>query len=320
MPAEPPGPRRTAVALCFVALVVAAAAFAVYRERDAFADALRRIGAWPMAASLLIATVAVGLTFPTWRAVLAGLGVPLPWAFGARLYYTSQLGKYLPGAVWPVVAQMEAGRSRGASRRTMLSGNLLTIVLSCCIGLLVACVALPAWSPHALTHYWWVMLALPLLVTLLHPRALPTLLDKAFALLRRAPLNEQLPLRYTTRAAGWAVASWIGLGLHLYVLSAALGHGGVSAFALCTGGMALAVSAGVLFIPAPAGAGLREVVLVLVLGSIMTPGEALAVVVASRALLIAADLLLAAAAAAARSRRRPAATGVPDAGRHRARR
>lgn len=318
VPAERPSTRRTAVAICFVALVVAAAAYAIYRERDAFGDALRHIGVWPMVVSLLIATAAVGMTFPIWREVLAGLGVPLPWGFGARVFFTSQLGKYLPGAVWPVVAQMEAGRARGASRRTILSGNLFTVVLSCCVGILVACVALPAWSPHALTHYWWVLLALPLLLALLHPRALPTLLDKVFALLHRPPLNEQLPLRYTMRAAAWSLASWAGLGLHLYVLSAALGHGGISAFALCAGGMALAVAAGVLFVPAPAGAGLREVILVLVLRSIMTSGEALAVAVASRALLIAADLLLAAGAAAARSRRRTAGAGVPGTSRHRA--
>ena len=60
--------------------------------------------------------------------------------------------------------------------------------------------------------------------------------------------------------------------------------------------MALAVSAGILFIPAPAGAGLRELVLVLVLKPDLGTGGALAIVVASRVLLVAADLLLAAAA------------------------
>jgi glycosyltransferase 2 family protein len=65
--------------------------------------------------------------------------------------------------------------------------------------------------------------------------------------------------------------------------------------------MALAISAGVLFIPAPAGAGLREVILVLVLRSALTPGQALAVAVGSRVLLIVADLLLAGLAGAARS-------------------
>jgi glycosyltransferase 2 family protein len=249
----------------------------------------------------VVGALGVAAMFPIWREVLAGLGVRLHWGAGARVFFTSQLGKYVPGSVWPVLMQMEAGRARGASRRTMLGGNLLTIVLSCCVGLLVACIALPAWSPHALTHYWWVFLSLPFLVVLLHPRALLAVLDKAFALLHRPPLNEQLPARSSVRAATWSILSWFLLGLHLYILCAAIGYAGLSTLALCIGGMALAISAGVLFIPAPAGAGLREVILVLVLRSALTPGQALAVAVGSRVLLIVADLLLAGLAGAARS-------------------
>jgi hypothetical protein len=93
------------------------------------------------------------------------------------------------------------------------------------------------WSAHALAHYWWVLLALPFLLALLHPRALPALLDRAFAVVGRQPL------RSTVRAGMWSALSWLLLGTHFYVLCAALGHTGFSAFALSVGGMALAVSA-----------------------------------------------------------------------------
>jgi len=271
------GGRRAAIAVGFVCLVILAAGYAIYRERHSFGAALRQVGVWPMVLSLVLGAAGVATTFPLWREVLVGLGAPIPWGPAARVFFTSQLGKYLPGSVWPVIMQMEAGRAWGANRRTMLGGNLVTIVLNCCVGLLVACIALPVWSPHALAHYWWVLLALPFLLALLHPRALPALLDKAFALLHRPPLNEHLPLRSTARAAEWSALCWVLLGLHLYVLCAALGHAGFSALALCVGGMALAMSAGVLFIPAPAGAGLREVVLVLVLRAVLSSGQALAI-------------------------------------------
>jgi uncharacterized membrane protein YbhN (UPF0104 family) len=57
--------------------------------------------------------------------------------------------------------------------------------------------------------------------------------------------------------------------------------------------MALAVSAGLLFLPAPAGAGMREVVLGVVLLTMLTSGQVVAVVVASRVIILLADLLLA---------------------------
>jgi glycosyltransferase 2 family protein len=59
----------------------------------------------------------------------------------------------------------------------------------------------------------------------------------------------------------------------------------------------------VLFLPAPAGAGVREVVLALVLSTVLNSGETLAVVLASRAILILSDLSCAAIAVLTRPQR-----------------
>jgi len=288
--------RRAALGLALVSVVVVAAGFAIYRERHSFVDTLQRVGVWPMVASFAFGLLGVGATCPIWREVLSGLGVRIDWKTSVRLFFVSQLGKYLPGSVWPVLMQMEVGRERGASRRSMLSANLITVVLGCTVGLVVACLLLPFYDTHALTHYWWALLALPALIGLLHPRSLPFLLDRVFVVLRRQPLGERVDPRAEVRAAGWSLLSWLGLGGQLAVLCSALGHRGLSSWVLCIGGMALAVSLGVLFIPAPAGAGIRDIVLKLVLGVILTSGQALAVVVASRVILILCDVSLAAAA------------------------
>jgi len=58
--------------------------------------------------------------------------------------------------------------------------------------------------------------------------------------------------------------------------------------------LALAWAAGIGFIPAPAGAGIREGLLALTLGPIIGVPEALTVALASRVLLLIADVLLAA--------------------------
>ena len=49
-------------------------------------------------------------TFRSWRAVLADLGATLPHGGAMRVFYLGQLGKYLPGTVWPAVTQMRLGR------------------------------------------------------------------------------------------------------------------------------------------------------------------------------------------------------------------
>jgi hypothetical protein len=284
---------RKLAAAAVVAVVFAAAAITIYRERHSFIDTLHQVGFATMLASFVLGLIGVGAAYPLWHEVLNGLGARLPWAAGARVFFVSQLGKYVPGSIWPTVVQMQAGRRYQVARRTMLTAGLLTVLLACCIGLVLACGLLPIYNAHALSHYWWVLLALPFLLALLHPRALTTLLDRAFVVVHRPPLDERLPVRSTLRASGWSLLTWLGYGAHLAVLCAALGAGGFSSFVLCTGAMALAVSLGILFIPSPAGAGIREVVLVLALAPILDSGQALAIVVASRVILIACDLAFA---------------------------
>lgn len=303
---------RTVVGVLVVVLVVVTACYAIYRQRHSFVDALNKMGIGAMLLALLLGMAGVAAALPIWREVLHGLGVVMPWSVSARVFFLSQLGKYLPGSVWPVIMQMEAGRSRGAGRRTMLAANLITLVMSCCVGLVVACLLLPLYDAHALARYWWALLALPVLLALLHPRAMPALLDRLFALIHRPPLGQRLDVRSGLRASGWSLVTWTCMGAQVAVLCAALGRGGVSVFLLCTGGMALAMSLGVLFIPAPAGAGIRDIVLTLIVSVILpASGQALAVVVASRVILIVADVLLAGAVHLV-PHRSPASAGVGD--------
>jgi glycosyltransferase 2 family protein len=305
---------RTVIGIVVTAGVIAAVAVAIYRQRHSFVHSLDRVGAGSLIASFACGLVGVGATGAMWWEVLGGLGVHIPWRDAFRVFFTSQLGKYLPGSVWPAVLQMEAGRARGASRRTMLGANLIALVMGCCVGLLVACVLLPFYDGQALSRYWWGLIALPFLLVMLHPRALPATLDRVFRVLGRPPLGQRLEVKAGVRAIVWSLVSWVGFGAHLTILSAAVGHGSLSAFLLCTGAMALAIPIGVLAIPAPAGAGVREVVLVAVLVVILSSGQALAVVVASRLVLLACDIVLAAVAALSYRLARAASTAPPGAG------
>jgi len=289
--------KRLIAGIVVILIVLGFAAHAVNNQRKAFFDALSDLGAGTLVLSLVCALIGVGLTFPVWRTVLGGLGVRFSVRESARVFFTSQLGKYLPGAVWPALLQMEAGRNHGASRRTMLAANLITLTLGCTTGLIVAATLLPIYDSRTLDKYWYVLLALPPLFALLHPRTIPWLLNKLFVLLRQPPMQERLNIATSLRASGWNIASWAFEGASLAILAISLDGFHVATIVLCTGAISLAVVAGVLFIPAPAGAGIRDVVLQLALLATLTSGQALAVVVASRSILVIADVLLAGLAA-----------------------
>lgn len=286
---------RSATRLLRVAVAVLALtllAVAVLRQRDAVADALGRMGPGWLAASLVAALVGLFFTSLAWRTVLADLGSPLPFAPGLRVFFLAQVGKYLPGAVWPFVAQMELGKSLGVPRQRSAVAGLLFVGLHCATGLLVASVTLPFASPDAVERYWWVLAITPVLLVVLHPRVLSPLLDRAFWLLRRPPLDQPLTVRNTGRACGFLLVTWVCYGLSLLALAGPLGLSGPGSIALATGAYGLAWSAGVLVLGlVPAGIGVREVVLAAVLLPVLPAGAATAVVAASRVVQTLGDAL-----------------------------
>lgn len=280
----------------FLLLAGTAAVYAVSKQQQELAVALDHLGPLAVAASVLFGLLGTGTSFLLWRQLLHGLGADPPRSESFSAFFVSQLGKYLPGSVWPVVAQMEFGRKTGIGRRTMLAANALTLALGLAVGLIVAAALLPWTSSSALRTYGWFFLFFPFLLALLHPRIIPGLLDWLFTRIGRAPLGQRLTWSATWRAACWALLSWVLLGLHLYALTSGLGVAGPRILAATIGGFALAASAGILFVPAPAGAGVRDVVLIATLGVSMTGAQALGVGLASRVLLIIVDLLMAALA------------------------
>jgi hypothetical protein len=295
---------RIVLSAAVLAVVGVSAGLAVADQRHAFTSSLSKIGSTALLLSLAFGLIGTAASLPTWRAIMVGLGARLGWLESGRVFYLSQLGKYVPGSVWPTVLQMDAAQRKGFSRRIILSGNLVVLALSCSVGLLVAVVTLSLYDQTALSHYWWGLLAVPVLLVVLYPRTLPGLVDRGLAVLGRPPLGSRLDTRAEIAACGWALLAWLGLGGQLIVLAAAVHPLGFSTAVLCIGAVALAIPLGVLFVPAPAGAGIREAALVLVLSSVMTTGQALAVVIASRCILVICDVLLALAFLGV-ARRRP---------------
>jgi len=280
----------------FIGLAGAAAIYAVSQHRHELAAVLDHLGLLAVVASVFFGMLGTGASFLLWRQLLLGLGVDPPRSESFRVFFVSQLGKYLPGSVWPVVAQMEFGKKTGIARRTMLAANALTLALGLAVGLIVGAALLPLTSTSALRTFGWFFLVLPFLLALLHPRTIPGLLDWLFTRIGRAPLGQRLAWSVMWRAAGWALLSWVMLGLHLYALANGLGLAGPRVLAATIGGFALAASAGILFVPAPAGIGIRDAVLIATLGISLTGAQALGVGLASRALLIVVDLLMTALA------------------------
>ena len=265
----------------------------VGRNADELREAVDDVGIATLSVSFVLAVLGNIATAQLWLALLRGLEVPVHWLEGNGVFFVTQLGKYIPGSVWPVMAQMELGRRWGAPRRTMLSANMLMLALVTATGLFTGAVLLPWSSSGGLDDYWWTLLFLLPVIAALHPRTIPAVIDKVLSLVGQEPLGVRVTNRSMLVAVAWAFGSWILLGLHLFVMTHALGAEGITGFAAAVGGIGLAWAIGLLFIPAPAGAGVREAVLVATFAPQIGTAPALAVALASRVILVLADVLLA---------------------------
>jgi hypothetical protein len=226
----------------------------------------------------------------SWRAMLRGLGSEVPVRVAARIFFVGQLGKYVPGSVWPVVAQMELGAGYGLSRKVIGTASLLSLGIAVPVALAIGLLAVPALLSADGSAYLLLFLVLPLAGVLLSPPVLNPLLDRALRLARRQPLPQRLTGATVLRVALYAAGGHLLLGLQTYLLARDLGASGALLLPLALGAFALATSAGVLALPVPAGAGVREAVLVVSLSPVLPVGQSLLLALVSRAILTAGDL------------------------------
>lgn len=294
-----PRSRRRALDLLrlgLAVLVVAGVAYALARNWAAVSGELRRTDPGALALAFVLAFLAPILTLMGWRRLLADLGSPLHLAPASGIFFIGQLGKYLPGSVWSVLAQAEMGSRLKIPRRRSGVVGLISIGMAAATGLLVGLPALPLLLSREATSSLWVsvLLMAPLVVVLFWPRLLNGLIAIGLRILRRDPLEHRLSGRAVVETVGWFILAWCSTGAHLMVLTRSIGGDQVSTrdLVLAAGsGYCLAAVLGMAAFLLPAGVGVREGLLVLILGGFLTGAAAAAVVVLSRFLITVGDLL-----------------------------
>jgi glycosyltransferase 2 family protein len=285
----------------FVVVAVGLAAYALADHWSQIRGALGELGFWPLAAAMASVLAALATTVQMWRLLLASMGSPLPLRPAARIMLVGQIGKYLPGSIWPVLAQMELGREYHVPRSRSASASILVMLLTLISGLLTALVTLP-FAAGAMP-YRWALLATPVLLVMLYPPVLNALIGWLLRLARQPPLERPLTAGGLLRAMGWSFGTWICYGVQIWILATRLGAPAGKTALVAIGGFAFAWSVGFLVVFAPAGAGIRDVLLLVLLGTVLRSADAAAVVLVSRVLMTVADLL--SAGVAARFVRRP---------------
>lgn len=275
--------RGTAVKAAFAVLAVGGLVAATVSQWSRVTETVTQVNAFEVAVATLAMVAGAYLSMLSWRAILGDLGAPLPQRDAAALFFVGQLGKYLPGSLWPVVAQMELGKKHRIARKTSAAALLLAMLMGVTSGGIVAAGTLPFAATGDLARYRWAFLVPAVGLVLLHPAVFDRVSRTGLRLIRRAPLERRLSARGLSTALAWALLQWA-----LWGLAAAMLADGAS-YAVCLGAYALSWVAGFVVVVVPAGAGVREGAFVLLVGAVTGNGAAFGVALLLRLLSTVAD-------------------------------
>lgn len=289
----------TLVQVAFVALALWFAGRALAGQwqgvREKFADTHPSWGL--VALSVLLVLFDYALLIQVWRAMIAawGEGGKLSLKEAARIWFVSNLGRYVPGKVWQIATMAVMAQRRGVSPVTATGASLVVNLANIASGFVVVLAtgaavfrAFSDAGPHT-----GVLVAVILGAGLL---ALPLGFRVAAPLAARVTHGRiqlpAIPAQAIWLAALGTAAAWVVYGIAFLWFSTALVHP-------VTGGTALYVAAftgsylvGYLAIFAPGGIVVRELMLATSLTSLglMTAPEAALVAIASRLWLTAVEI------------------------------
>lgn len=239
--------------------------------------------------ALVLAVAAMTWVASCWRRALALLGHRTRRRRTIAWYFAGEIGKYVPGTVWPVLGRGELARRGGVPRRRVYPSVGLSLVAWYLAALAVASVLVPldlaeqAGSPAALA----LLALLPLGVAALHPAVLTRLRDRVVRLTGRGADVGIPPWRKTVTLVACYVPAWLFIWAATWcVARALLPEPPVLRIGIAT---TLSWTAGFVAVPVPAGAGVREAVFVASAG--LPTGLGATIAVGSRLVFVLADVL-----------------------------
>jgi len=233
----------------------------------------------------------------TWRMILASLGAPLRYRQAAPIWFLSNIVRYIPGNIWQFLGMAELAREAGVPRLITLTSIVLHQVISTAVGVvLAACYFALFDDGDRLRTIRPLLLIVPFGLLLLQPRILESLLNWLLRKAGRPPIRVLLTGRQIWLLIGRYLVVWTMMGLSFTALVCALTPIEWPAMPYLVAAWAAAYVIGYLTLLTPAGLGVREGALAVLLFPILPPGVAAVIAITARLWMVAGEVLGAGAA------------------------
>ncbi len=271
-----------------VAFLVAVLAFAWFGLHDRVGEvgaALAATSGLGVAGALVLVLFGLFATGVLWLRLMSAVGANLPLRDGLATFFVGQLGKYIPGSVWSIGAQAQMAGRRSVPPRATVAAGLLFLGYHVATAVVVGTGALLVGGLESPWPTWlsWLLLVGSLI------GLLPAVVRRAGSRVARRPVC--LGIGDTVVILGVMAVAWASYAAALVLLAPSFPWTDVAALG---GAFALAYAAGVVIVLAPAGAGARDALLVVLLTPLLGVADATALALLARVVHLAADGTMAA--------------------------
>ncbi|HSU18045.1 lysylphosphatidylglycerol synthase domain-containing protein [Longimicrobium sp.] len=281
------------------ALLIAAAAFFLVRSIARDWPRVRAFD-WQVDPLLLAASIALLVAMLVWGVWVWGMVLRrfehAPVRFGTllRIWFLSNLARYIPGTVFQFLTAAQLSRSAGLSAAVLLTSLLVHTGITLLSALLVSAWTLaaplfPALPPPA-------VIAIGAAATVaaagfVHPRFLNAMLGIIPRLLKRETIRWNGSWGYGLGLLAMSLASWAMYGAAYWLFLRSLTPMAPAHLPMVSGVNALSFAAGWIVFFAPGGLGVREYAMKQLLLPLLPVGVAALISIAARLWNIAGELL-----------------------------
>ena len=218
----------------------------------------------------------------TWQSTVRAWGSALSFRDAARIWFVSNLGKYIPGKVWTIGAMSVLAQRASVSPTAAVGSSLVVTVVHVVAGFMV--VAIAGGSLLGDVRASWLGPVVAVVALAAAPALLPKLARLGNRIAGRTMPVPALPLNAIGRALVGCTIAWVLYGQAFRLLAIALlGHATGNGWSY-TAVFTLSYLTGFLTLFSPGGVGTREVVMGALLArtALATGAEATLLVLASR--------------------------------------
>ena len=231
-----------------------------------------------------------------WKLIVVRLGNPLSYRKSFRIFFLSQLGRYIPGKVWGILGLVYLSGREGITQAVSGASIVLQLILQVVSGVMLFILTLPFWREiPTLSGLYPALVFLPLGLLLLHPTFLGRGFNFALRLVGQKPVDLNWGYGYLLGQLLLWGSFWVIRGLSSYHLIKAISNS-PPPFPVVTGIFAIAWVAGFVSLLTPSGLGVMEGTLALLLGFYFPLYMATVIALLTRLLRTAGDLICAAIA------------------------